>query len=124
MKDISVELSELTPSIQSDLTNHKLSIEGISIPENSKEFYKPVKEWITEYNKSSNDALEVNLKLDYFNTSSSFCILEILKMLNSASGKKQVYVNWLYEADDEDMKEAGEEFQNIVGDILTIKEVA
>ena len=53
--------------------------------------------------------------MEYFNTSSSKCILDILRKLekiHEAGGN--VTVTWFYEEDDEDMQEAGEDYQRIV----------
>jgi len=55
------------------------------------------------------------MKLEYFNTSSSKCILDLLKRLekiNQAGSK--VSVNWYFESEDEDMEEAGEDYQAII----------
>ncbi|MEM4251402.1 MAG: DUF1987 domain-containing protein, partial [Candidatus Bathyarchaeia archaeon] len=50
-------------------------------------------------------------KLDYFNTSSSKCILNILEMLEDAHAKgRKVDLNWYYQEEDDDMLENGQEF--------------
>ena len=59
------------------------------------------------------DITEVNVQLEYFNTSSSKCILDVFKKLETLSGT-EVKVNWYYEEDDEDMLEAGEDYQAII----------
>jgi hypothetical protein len=55
------------------------------------------------------------VQLEYFNTSSSKCILDLFKKLElvRATGN-EVTVYWHYEADDEDMLEAGEDYQAII----------
>jgi hypothetical protein len=58
----------------------------------------------------------VEIKLEYFNTSSSKCILDLFKKLESINNiANQVKVNWYFEEDDEDMAEAGEDYQAIIG---------
>ena len=54
--------------------------------------------------------------MEYFNTSSSKCILDVFKKLESINkgGQSQVVINWHYEEDDEDMLEAGEDYQAII----------
>jgi hypothetical protein len=56
------------------------------------------------------------IQLEYFNTSSSKCVLDILKKLQSInqSGRSKSKVYWYYEEDDEDMLEAGEDYQAII----------
>lgn len=55
------------------------------------------------------------MQLEYFNTSSSKCILDLFKKLETirAAGN-EVTVLWHYEADDEDMLEAGEDYAGII----------
>ena len=90
-------------------------IKGRSIPENSIEFYKPLVDWLDEYSKKPNDKTEVNIKLEYFNTSSSKCILDVFKKLETIyKDDNNVVINWYYEEDDEDMLEAGEDYESII----------
>jgi hypothetical protein len=58
----------------------------------------------------------VNIQLEYFNTSSSKCILDVFKKLEAINkgGQSSVVINWHYEEDDEDMSEAGEDYQAII----------
>ena len=57
----------------------------------------------------------VDVKLEYFNTSSSKCILDLFKQLEKLNaGNTEVKVNWYFEEDDEDMEEAGEDYQAII----------
>lgn len=115
MEPINIEPSVKTPKISFDDGSGALEIEGRSIPENSTEFYKPVFEWLDAYIDAPSANTEFAFKLEYFNTSSSKCILDVLRKLEKLhiNGNK-VVVNWFYEEDDEDMKEAGENYQRIV----------
>ncbi len=57
----------------------------------------------------------MNVQLEYFNTSSSKCILDVFKRLESiVNNGHDVIINWHYEEDDEDMLEAGEDYQSII----------
>ena len=61
------------------------------------------------------DKTVVNIRLEYFNTSSSKCILDVFKRLESIHrAKHDVEINWFYEEDDEDMLEAGEDYDSII----------
>ena len=115
MEPINIEPSVKTPKISFDDGSGALEIEGRSIPENSTEFYKPVFEWLDAYIDSPSANTEFAFKLEYLNTSSSKCILDVLIKLEKLhiNGNK-VVVNWFYEEDDDDMKEAGENYQSIV----------
>lgn len=93
-----------------------LEISGKSIPENSAEFYQPVYEWLDNYAKDPKEKTNLKVELEYFNTSSSKCLLDIFRRLEALnkSGKSEVTVTWFYEEDDEDMMEAGDDYQTIV----------
>ena len=55
--------------------------------------------------------MTLNVKLDYFNTSSSKCLLDLFQILQEANAEgAQFRVTWLYCQDDPDMRENGEEF--------------
>ena len=114
-----------TPGISLDAGNGALKIWGRSIPENSVDYYKPIFNWLEEYSKNSNDATEMIFQLEYFNTSSSKCILDILRKLEliEQSGKSKITIKWLYEEDDEDMMEAGDDYQNMVKLPFAIEQV-
>ena len=72
-------------------------------------------EWLEKYSDSPLDLTQVNVQLEYFNTSSSKCILDVFKKLEAIhKGKSEVIINWYYEEDDEDMLEAGEDYESII----------
>ena len=116
MEDIQIEGTAKTPEVEFKASEGQMKIKGRSIPENSIEFYKPLIDWIEQYsNEGPDQATEVNMQLEYFNTSSSKCILDVFKKLEEAKKNgKDITVNWYYEEDDEDMLEAGEDYQAII----------
>lgn len=127
MENLHLEGSAKTPSIHFDATTGKLELKGRSIPENSVEFYKPLNDWIDAYGKEPIAETSVDVKLEYFNTSSSKCILDLFKKLEAISGSKtKVVVNWFFEEDDEDMEEAGQDYQAIISlpfNIIEVEEI-
>ncbi len=115
MENLNLEGSAKTPTVSFDSGSGKLELKGRSIPENSIEFYKPLNDWIDGYAESSKTETVVDVKLEYFNTSSSKCILDLFKQLERLNEQEtQVKVNWYFEEDDEDMAEAGEDYQAII----------
>jgi len=115
MDSIQIEGTPKTPTIEFDAASGVVSIKGRSIPENSVEFYKPMVDWLDEYASQAKEKTEVNIQLEYFNTSSSKCILDVFKKLEVIKkGGNDVVINWFYEEDDEDMLEAGEDYQSII----------
>lgn len=115
MEPIIIEGTSKTPTIRFDSKEGIFEIKGRSIPENSVEFYKPLNEWLDSYMQSPIEKTVVNIKLEYFNTSSSKCILDVFKRLETIHrAKHEVEINWYYEEDDEDMLEAGEDYDSII----------
>jgi hypothetical protein len=115
LEPINIEGSAKTPSVKFDSQKGIIEIKGRSIPENSIEFYKPLVDWLEEYKKAPFEKTIVNIQLEYFNTSSSKCILDVFKKLETIhKAKNEVEINWYYEEDDEDMLEAGEDYESII----------
>jgi len=116
MEKYEIDGTPKTPTILFDINGGVLDIKGRSIPENSIEFYKPLVDALDKYSVATKSATTVNIQLEYFNTSSSKCILDIFKKLESIhKSGSYVTINWHYEDDDEDMLEAGEDYQAIIG---------
>ncbi len=115
MENLKIEGTLKTPSIDFDKDSGVLRISGRSIPENSIDFYKPLIDWIDRYALDPADQTQVHVQLEYFNTSSSKCILDVFKKLESVKHSgKPITVKWHYEEDDEDMLEAGEDYDAII----------
>ena len=114
MDAINIEGTPKTPTVNFSPESGVLEIKGRSIPENAVEFYKPLVDWIENYGGGAKSETQVNIQLEYFNTSSSKCILDVFKKLESINGKTNISINWYYEEDDEDMLEAGEDYQAII----------
>ncbi len=111
MEILNLEGTEDTPKIILDKKNGIFEISGRSLPEDSAEFYRPVLEWLEAYAADPNPSTDFTLKLEYFNTSSSKLILDVLSALEDIKGMK---IMWYFHEDDEDMEEAGEEFSELV----------
>ena len=114
MEVLILEGTPKTPTIEFKPGEGYLLLRGRSIPENSIEFYKPLIEGLDAYNNSPQSKTTVDIQLEYFNTSSSKCVLDVLKKLEAINGNSEVIINWYYEEDDEDMLEAGEDYQAII----------
>jgi hypothetical protein len=116
METLLIEGSAKTPTIKFDSATGFVEIKGRSIPENSIEFYKPLIDWLEKYGIKPQPTTTVNIQLEYFNTSSSKCILDVFKKLEGINkgGNSSVIINWHYEEDDEDMSEAGEDYRAII----------
>ncbi len=124
MENLKIEGTPKTPTIEFNMEDGKLLIRGRSIPENSIEFYKPLVDKLEEYINSPQSNTEVKIQLEYFNTSSSKCILDVFKKLEKIkSNGSDTVIKWYYEEDDEDMLEAGEDYQAIINIPFTMIEM-
>ena len=104
-----------TPTVTLDAGKNIFEISGRSLPEDVAAFYNPIIEWMEKYNQSPLAKTVFNFKLVYFNTASSKMLLDILMKLEELhNAGKEVVVKWHFSEDDEDMKEAGEEYADIV----------
>lgn len=112
MNDIKIDGTPKTPGVRFIAEDGILEVKGRSIPENSIEFYKPLIDWVESYSRNPKETTSVIIQLEYFNTASSKCILDLFKRLEAIP--KGVQVNWYYEEDDEDMLEAGEDYDAII----------
>ena len=100
------EPSKKTPWII--LEPGKIFIMGRSIPENPRDFYRPVQEWVSEYARNYIEKSKIDLGFEYINTSSTKCIFTILKELSEMKEiVRNARVTWYYEQGDEDMCELG-----------------
>jgi len=111
MKDLIIKETEKTPSVALS-TNGVLKIEGRSIPYDAAKFFKPLLDWTKEFTASE---IRVDIKLEYFNTSSSKFILEMLRLLENNPNNSNILVNWFYEEGDLDVLESGQYFESIIG---------
>ena len=115
MDPLLIEITDSTPKIYLDKDSGKFEIIGKSFPEESRSFYAPLFTWLEEYAQNPNEETIFEFKMDYFNSSSSLIILEILNLLDKIfkDGNK-VSISWNYLEIDEDMLEAGEEYSELV----------
>jgi hypothetical protein len=113
MENLIIEKTIKTPGVSFNYDTGDLLIEGISIPENTVDFYKGVIAWIQDYTNSSKPKTVLTLKLEYFNTSTSVILLNIFKLFSLVQNS-ELKIVWYFEEDDVEMEEVGEDYQNIV----------
>lgn len=113
MENLLLEETSRTPYINFNAQSGVLKISGSSIPEDTLSFYREIFAWVEEYAAAHAAVTTVEVKLDYFNTSSSKCLYTIFKKLENIK-VGQVEVNWYYSLSDTDMFESGQDFLNLV----------
>ncbi len=114
MEDIFIKEAPTTPEVRFNFQEGELEIKGVSIPEDTEEFYNPLTEALEEYlNTQFPSKITMTFKLIYVNTSTSAVLGKMIKMLEPLEGEdRSVHVNWYYELEDEDMKDLGEDFNS------------
>lgn len=110
MENLQIKKTKYTMDVNFNKESGILEMAGSSYPENALDFFGPIIDWIKEYIASVKKEMSLNIRLNYLNTSSTKCILDIFEILDQyhQSGGK-VKINWFYAEDDEDIMETGEE---------------
>jgi len=112
-----IEGDHETPSISCDADTGFIVIIGKSTHEDPIEIFSKFHIWLREYAKNPQRNTVVEVHLDYFNTSSSKCLLDAFKILEGIHQEQNnslVIVNWYYKENDMDLKEAGEDYRDMV----------
>lgn len=112
MENIYYSATEKTPEVNFDFQNGVFLVRGISIPENTVDFYHGLIFALREYAKEPRPKSILKLGLEYFNTSTSVIILKLLNSLEAAEGS-DIEVIWYYEKDDIEMEEVGMDFKEM-----------
>ncbi len=100
------------PNVDFNTETGICEISGDSYMEDTYKFYKPLIQWLVDYYREKKKPITLNVKLLYFNTSTSRCILEILECLKEFNRQGlDVNVNWYYDTNDPDMKNDIEDFE-------------
>jgi hypothetical protein len=97
MAGFSIKGTDSFPHIVFNAKENIFQIQGISTPENGKEFYQPVINWLEAYSIRPNIHTDLVIDLEYFNLSTSKALLFIFYMFNQMhdAGHK-VKITWCY----------------------------
>lgn len=110
MDNLQITKTKHTMAVDLDKDTGILEMSGSSYPENAIDFFGPIIDWIKYYISKVKKQVVLNLRINYLNTSSTKCILDILEILEQYhQSQNNVKVSWYYAEDDEDIKETGEE---------------
>ena len=114
MENLKLEKSPRTPLVEFS-TDGELKVEGRSTPENAVEFYEVLIAWIKDFKKKKPKKLEFHVSLEFFNTSSGKLLINIFKMVEKfKTDEFEPNIFWYYDENDEDMFQAGQDFQSIM----------
>ncbi|NPA67338.1 MAG: DUF1987 domain-containing protein [Chlorobi bacterium] len=105
-----------TPGVIFDAEKNEFKIFGRSFPADAEKFYQDLLKWLDDYkNTNPKEPLVLEVRMEYFNTASAKFLLDIFfKLEDIKETGCPVIIKWFYAEDDDDMLEAGEEFEEIV----------
>ena len=112
MRSLIIEPTNKTPKVILNADINVFEISGRSIPEDSVGFYRKIIDWVDEYSQNPNTRTNFKFQLEYFNTSTSKCLLDLFRRLERLhNAGKDVVITWSYDAEDDDMLETGTDYQ-------------
>ena len=115
METLIIDSSEDSPQVILNAGDNILEISGRSLPEDVNTFYDPVLSWLREYSGNPAENTIFNFKPTYFNTATAKVSLDILTLFEEMAEKGHpVLVRWHFPDEDEDLREAGEEYSEMV----------
>jgi SiaC family regulatory phosphoprotein len=124
MSDLFILSSNNTPSVAFSLNSKIQKVSGISTPIDSFEFYRPLIQWISDYQEQIPSGTVFRFELNYFNSSSMKALLWLIQAIANGVGQgKSWSIEWVVTEDDEFMEEAGESFQSLIDIPLNIVRV-
>lgn len=117
-----------SPEVHFSPNENIFLIRGISAPEDVRAMYYPVIEWIKNYinfliqteprkkNYTPVNPLKFKVDLEYFNSSSAKFLYDIFMELQRLIPEGVPFiVEWLYDKEDTDLKEAGSDIASLAG---------
>ncbi|HBI80696.1 MAG TPA: hypothetical protein DDY04_01775 [Bacteroidales bacterium] len=123
MNPLILQASSSTPYIDFNPNENRLTISGYSRPENVRDFYIPILDWLENYRNELKDKkekeeqiqpIEFDFKFVYFNSSSAKFLYDIIILLNQIQKDGiPLTINWYYDKDDSEFREAGEDLSEL-----------
>ena len=124
MQKLIIDPGNRTPSIMLSPDENVFYIRGTSSPEDVRKLYYPVIEWINKFiEEILNDGfktfnienpLRFQFDLNYFNSSSTKFFFDMLTEFKKLPVGFPFIVEWYYDQEDTDMKEAGVDFSKLL----------
>jgi len=115
METLLIEQTDDSPRIILDPVDKIFEISGKSLPEDVLEFYQPVLDWLNAYREKPDSKTIFSVRLIYFNTASSKMIMDIFLIFEEMVEEgHDVVIKWHSHQKDEDMREAGKEFEEMI----------
>jgi hypothetical protein len=119
MKNIFIDATPLSPEIIFNKDTLEFSIAGKSYPEDGIKFYKILIDYLEGMKDSNFDFFILKFDLEYANTSSA---KSFVSMVHKLQDIKNASVLWMYEKDDDQILELGNDIAAIFKVPFTFKQ--
>ncbi len=115
MENLTMVETEFTPGVMFDCGTGALKVTGRSLPEDARDFYYPILQWIKTLENHPVDSVEFTMHLNYFNSSSAKQLIKIFYVLEElqAAGKS-VNIRWLHDEQDSMLRNRGKELSTLI----------
>lgn len=124
MEAIHIKATEESPEVLLDAKKGIFIISGKSYMEDVQAFFDDVLDWLKLYAEQPSEKTEFVFELEYLNTASSKIVLDVFEMLQKIKNQgTDVNVLWNYYEEDEDMKDLGEELNDMFELPVKISEI-
>ncbi|HXD91714.1 MAG TPA: DUF1987 domain-containing protein [Bacteroidia bacterium] len=133
MDKLILTATDVTPQITFDHLEGKFDIIGESCMENASKFYSTLFSWIEEYKthlyfindyNKNKKKIVFTFHLSYVSSSSLKCTYDLLQKIEELKPFcESINIKWLYDKDDLDMEDNGNEFSTMVDIPFSILEV-
>jgi len=111
-KNLTLAPTQSTPAVSTDWDKGLLVMTGESYPENTYEIFDSIIEWVEEFLRTEDRPLDLQLRLNYLNTSSIRAMIDIFDRLQAAADEgKAIAVSWFYDSRNPRSAELAEEFK-------------
>lgn len=117
---LNIKSTEDSPAISCNTVKGQFLMEGRSLLEDPQVFYSDLISWFVDHVISEDIRMELQFKVDYFNSSSSRYLLKLLMLLNQNPERYKMI--WFVEEGDEVIFDKGEEFQMLLDFPVAVKE--
>jgi hypothetical protein len=108
--NIPENFDKTSPYIETDLKQGRLLLEGKSYMENPEKLYGQILEWLDNYFADARTKLDVDIKISYFNSSSSKNLFKLLKYIREKREQDfDIEVNWHFHEEDIELEEEVED---------------
>ena len=110
MEDLFIKGTASVPMV-SFKTSGEIKLEGRALVEDAFKFFQPLITWAKEF---SGEELNIEINLEYFNTSVSKQLLDLFRIFDGNPNNRVINVKWRYEEGDDEMQESGEIYEDLL----------